>query len=174
MAHSRARFQARSRRSRLWNQGPGGQTITSFASSTTSVLGLGQTSLGGVTIARVRGNLELVLTAAAAAGDGFHVGFGIGISTADAFSVGGVTSLPNPLDDMDWGGWIYHTILDIHNVTATIADGSNVPVVRHVVDSKAMRKMKPNETIWGSMQVIEDGTSGLEVSFDSRMLVLLA
>ena len=61
MALSRRQFPARSQRTTLWNQGPGSQVSTSFSSSTTSVLGFGQTALGGVTLVRLRGNSVVVV-----------------------------------------------------------------------------------------------------------------
>ena len=176
MARSSQRFPARSRRTTIWNQGPGQQTVDVVSSSTTLVLGLGQTAFGGTTIIRIRGNFAATLQTAGAAGDGFHMGLGIGISTADAFSVGGVTSLPNPLDDIGWGGWMYHRILDVHTATSSITDGVNAvcSVVQVEVDTKAMRKMLPNETIWASLQLVEDGAASVGVFFDSRMLVKLS
>ena len=175
MAHSSRRFPVRNQRTVLWAQGPGSVTVTSFSSSTTSVLGLGQTSLGGVTIVRMRGAFEAHLQTVGSAGDGFHCGVGIGIVTGDAFSVG-VGSMPNPLADIDWGGWLYHWIFDLHTPTATIGDGVNSAGahIRFQIDSKAMRKMKPNETIFGSIQTEEDGAASMGVFFDTRMLFKLS
>ncbi len=176
MAHSSRRFPARSpRRQTIWSQGPGSQTATTFAASTTSILGLGQTSGGGVTVVRLRGRISCVLETTSAAARGFHCALGIGIVTQDAFTVGGVTALPNPFDDIDWGWW-YHSIFDVQSVTATIADGVNAGSAWYTaeVDSKAMRKLVPNETIFASLQVFESGTESMDVLFDSRMLVKLS
>ena len=175
MAHFPRRSQARSpRRTTVWSQGPGSQTATTFASSTTSVLGLGQTSGGGVTVVRLRGRISCVLETTSAAARGFHCALGIGIASADAFAAG-VASLPNPFDDIDWSWW-YHSIFDVQSVTATIADGVNAVGAFYTaeVDSKAMRKIAPNETIFASLQVLESGTESMDVLFDSRMLVKLS
>ncbi len=171
MAHSRRQFPARSQRTTLWNQGPGSQTSTSFSSSTTSVLGLGQTALGGVTLVRLRGNMQALLNLGGG-GEGFHCAIGLGVVTNDAFSVGGVTSLPNPFDDIDWTWW-YHRIFDVHSRSSfNSADPGGL--FNLDIDSKAMRKMKPNETVFASLQVIESGTASMDVYFDTRMLFKLA
>jgi len=162
------------KRALIWNQGPGSATVTNFSSSTTSVLGLGQTGFAATTLMRLRGYLAATLTTVGAITDGFHCAVGVGLVTADAFTVGGVTSLPNPFDDIDWK-WIYHRIFDVHCVTATIGDGVNAGAVHlgFEVDTKAMRKMAPNETLFASMQVVEDGAATMDVFFDSRMLIKL-
>ena len=172
MARSNQRFPARSHRSSIWNDGPGDEAVTGFSASGSAVFGLGQASLGGNTVVRIRGNLEAVLTAAAAAGQGYHVGLGIGIVSTDAFVDIGITALPDPLDDKGYP-WMYHRIFDVHAVTATIADGSNNNVVRFEVDTKAMRKMKPAETLCMIAQVVEIGAATVNLHFDSCMLIKL-
>jgi len=65
---------------------------------------------------------------------------------------------------------------DIHARSAGDTDGVNSVsgYYREEVDSKAMRKIAPNETIFGSLQVVEVGTAVMEAFFDSRMLVKLS
>ena len=84
------------------------------------------------------------LLTAAAAGDGFFGAVGIGIVTNQAF-VAGVTSMPEPFDEVNWDGWMWHFFFDIRSVTATIGDGVNAASVSQLltIDSKAMRKLEP-------------------------------
>ena len=177
MAHSNLRrHQLRSpRRTVVWNQGPGSATVTAFSSNVTTVLGLGQTSLGGVTVVRLRGSLQAFLRSGDAGGVGFHCALGVGIVTQDAFSVG-VTAMPNPQDDTDWK-WLYHRIFDLHTLDATIANSygpAGLAAIQFEVDSKAMRKMVPNQTIFASLQVVEAAAATMDVYFDSRMLLKLS
>ena len=168
---SRANVVRSPKRSSFWNEGPGGITAQAFTASTTIVLGLGQTPLiPGLTIVRTRGFLEIVLEAASAIGEGMAGAFGIGIVSTDAFGVG-VTALPAPIDDQEWGGWLFHQHWSIHATTATISDGVNTGRIAFDVDSKAMRKFGLNEVLFASMQTTEIGTSQLEVFFNSRLLV---
>ena len=175
MAHSSRRFRVRSQRRSIWNAGPGDTSQTTITATTTTVLGLGQSSLGGNTIVRIRGWLRALVTASSVGGAGFDCAVGIGISSTDAFVDVGVTALPNPFDDLGWP-WIYHRMFSVLATTATIADGSNAAGIYHQfdIDSKAMRKMGPNETIWMSLQTVERGTATMLVGAFSRMLVKLA
>ena len=162
------------RRETAWNEGPGGVTAQAFSATGTILLGSGITPLApGLTLVRLRGNVEVVLEAAANIGEGMAGALGIGIISADAFGIG-VTAAPNPLDDQDWGGWLYHRHWSLHATTATIADGVNTGRMDWEVDSKAMRKFGLNEVIFASMQVTEIGASQVEVFFDSRVLVKLS
>ena len=176
MAHSPRGFSRGARAPRrkvFWNEGPGGSTVTSFASSTTSILGAGVTAISvGLTVVRIHGMLSCYLGTTSAGVRGFHCVFGMGIVSNDAFAVG-VTAVPNPADDMDWPGWMVHRIFDVQSLTATIADGSNaVSAVGLIeIDNKSMRKLGLNETLFGSLQVVENGTEGLEVFFETRILV---
>jgi len=110
-----------------------------------------------------------VLEAAANIGEGFSGAFGVGIVSSDAF-VAGVGSVPNPLDDQDWPGWLYCLHWSLHASTATISDGVNTGRISVDVDSKAMRRFRSNEAMFASMQVTEVGTAQVEVFWNSRTL----
>jgi len=176
MAHSRGSRQGRatSRRLTTWALGPGGSTLTAFTASGEAILGSGvSTALSDTTLIRLRGNIEVIQTLGGA-GEGFHMGFGVCVVSLDAFDIG-ITAVPKPLDDMAWDGWLYHRILDIHSISATIGDGVNSTalVVREEVDSKAMRKLRDHERLLTVCQVVEVGTASINVFFDSRALFKL-
>ena len=116
----------------------------------------------------------MVFEASDAAGGGFFGALGIGVVTSDAFAVG-VTAVPNPVDDADWDGWMWHQFVSVHTITATIADGVNAQGVyaRVPIDTKAMRKIPLNETVFLSLQVAEAISATMEVFADSRMLLKL-
>ena len=103
------------------------------------------------TILRVRGQYAVGFDGGAD-GDLQKVGFGIAVLATDVF-LGAVASMPTPLGDVDypWLFW-YESNLQL---TVPIAGESSSDIMafeRVVVDSKAMRKVKPNETVFYIVQ----------------------
>ncbi len=177
MARPRGFPRGRSRRLTDWDQGPGSQVVTAITSTTAVILGAGiGPTLETLTIVRLRGALQAFLTSGDSINSGFHCALGIGVVTVDAFTVGGVASVPHPLDDMSWGGWLYHRIFDLHNATSTITDNlvNGLGVLSFEVDSKAMRKVRVNDLVFAVIQTVEDPASGMSIFFDSRILWKLA
>ena len=183
MARSRRSFAAsspaRHRRLTAWELGPGFSALTSaavqaFSSSTTAILGDGITPvIPNLTIVRIHGHMLLSLTAAAAQRDGFQWAAGIGIVTADAFGIG-VTAVPNPFDDIEWPGWMWHAMGDLRTAAATLMVGDppenplTVPIA-----TKSMRKLRLNEVATLVLQVGETGTATLDARAATRILVKL-
>ena len=183
MARSRGSFQARApRRRRGWDVGPGGTTITTFTTSSSAFLGSAITpNIDGLTLARLRGELAIHLQSTSAAGDGFTGAFGIGLATFAAVTAG-IASVPTPITEMAWDGWIYHTFFSIRSAgiiaAGTAADDQVAPSVissslRREVDSKAMRKLNDLDAIYACVEVVETGTVVMNVDFNSRSLLLL-
>jgi len=106
------------------------------------------------------------------ADDGFHGALGIGIVTDDAFAIG-VTAVPDPIDDMEWDGWLYHRFWDIHSRGTFSNDDGHINAVSFEVDSKAMRKMTEGDTLFAIVQVVEAATATGSIWFDSRALFKL-
>ena len=134
----------------------------------------------GLTLVRTRGQLILVLTSASAAGAGFVGAFGIGIVTAQAFAAG-VASIPGPINDEDWDGWLFHHYFAVVS-SSVIADtvsssddfgNSQSAVLRIDVDSRAMRKLEENQVIVGVLEADEIATSVMGWYLNSRSLVKL-
>ena len=179
MARSFASNQVRTRsprRKTSWEFGPGGTTANSFSSSTTAILGGGVAAAeNGLTLVRLRGSLQAFLKTSDQANGGFHCVMGIGVASSDAFVIG-VTALPNPADDPSWPGWLYWRVFDVHTFDATIASSfgpAGLAAIQFEVDSKAMRKLGINETIFASVQTIEAGAATMSIFFESRTLVKL-
>ena len=172
------RFPARGRSWRRtgWEPGPGDGTLQSISSNTTTILGSGIELLtDGSTVGRIRGSIIAIVTAGTAATSGFHLTYGIGIVTADAFGVG-QSAMPSPSADADWEGWLWWHTTWVGLVTATIADGANAvgAVVRIPIDTKAMRKIDSNETIFLNVQSADEiGTAVVSTAGDTRMLLIL-
>ena len=115
----------------------------------------------------------IALKDAAASADGYHGAFGIGVFTAEAFAA---AAHPLPLTDNFWDGWLYHTYFDVFAADLLGGGGTNqIPgAFRAEVDSKAMRKLKLNDTITAVIEVAEVGTAEMFAKFDSRVLIKLA
>ena len=178
MGHSRGnqRLIRSPRRTTIWNEGPLSTAVQSATAASTLVVNTGQTALGGVTLVRTRGHLAIWISSAGSDGDGFtRVQAGIGIVTTDAFAAGG-SSMPTPLDDPDWGGWLWFDAVGpvIGQELANLNSGP-MGQVRLPIDSKAMRKVKPNETIFGSVSFqAEIGVATINMAMDTRMLIKLS
>ena len=71
--------------------------------------------------------------------------FGIGIVSGDAFAIG-TTAIPGPFTDSDWGGWFVW-----RSFSYFLEFASGVGIMRGMeqleIDSKAMRKIGPNEVM---------------------------
>ena len=123
---------------------------------------------------RTRGYVRALQLTAASAGDGMRIGFGIAKATEAAIAAG-IASVPTPLTEQDWDGWLFWTKLTVASVTATIADGVNAAAVQHRVeiDSKAMRKVPEDEGLYAAVEAVETGTVTVRIAHDSRMLFKL-
>ena len=168
-----------------WSVGPetsglgGPQAITGtgavFAGTSTAF------AFDGDTLVRTRGELLLLLTAASAVGDGFHGAFGIGLATTAAIVAAGA-SLPTPITEEDWDGWLYHRYFSIIAggtiAAATAAQqgdqvNSTSAALRIEVDSKAMRKVAIDMGLFAVVEVVEHGTAVAEFLFNCRTLIKL-
>ena len=106
------------------------------------VIGAGQDN----TVLRSRG--ELVVQAVAdAATDTAVMGLGIGVITTNSRIVGG-TSVPGPITDIGWDGWLYHRFVGFEANPATSASNVAILLNRVVdIDSKAMRKLPEGSSV---------------------------
>ena len=120
------------------------------------------------TIVRNRGNVSIKITTVTADLD--IVGaFGLGIVTAEAFAAG-VGSMPEPFSDADWGGWMVWRSFSYHFEFIT-GTGSDFLVWDFEVDSKAMRKVSPNEVL---VLIAESQVGAYSISTPLRTLVKLS
>ena len=109
---------ATQRRKTSWAAGPGGTAAGTVSATGSTILGSGITFLvDGLTIVRLRGEMLLYLTAAAASKDGFAGAFGIARFGSAAF-LAGVASMETPIDEEDWDGWLYHRYFTVKSPQA--------------------------------------------------------
>jgi len=162
------------RRKTAWDVGPGGGGIITLTGTVATILGTGsQLTTDGITLVRTRGHMNMWLDLVAAKTDGFVGAFGIGVVTSQAFAIG-VTAMPTPFTDMDWDGWLFHQFVSIRGLDpATDLNPDGPRFQRFEVDSKAMRKLKEDDTIFAMIDVVESGTATARLDFNSRVLFKL-
>ncbi len=168
------RRQARGRSSgisRDWGVGPGGTAVTQLTGSGVSLLGSALSPQGSeITVMRTRGIFDAFLEGVPAAdGGGYFGAVGIGKATLSAFTAG-IGSLPTPITEADWDGWLWHSFFSLHVGDVTFAGTPGAQVTMEV-DSKAMRKFDIQEVLYAAVEVVETGSAVLNMRFDSRMLL---
>ncbi len=159
-------------RGRLTEWGPGPTFVDSTSASTASILSTTVAVVAEkVTIVRVRGSFHFFLTAGTAIGDGFRFGLGIGVIETAAIAAG-VGSLPTPITEVGWRGWLYHEFFDLRVLSTTLGDGVNAGVAhyRAVIDSKAMRIQGSDQSLFAVYETVESGAAVVEVQGETRIL----
>ena len=173
MARGRGRFpQARGQRRATSWIGSADQAYTSVAATTAVLLETfpvdGSFVEEGFTIVRVRGVLSVELSASSA--DQEAVGaFGIGIFNDSAVAAG-VGSLLSPWTELDWDGWLVWQAWAFTFESITQA-GVLMFSKEFMIDSKAMRKVQPQETV---CVIAESEIGAVRVASPFRMLAKYA
>ena len=108
------------------------------------------------TILRIRGGIVNVVDTATD-GDDITIGYGLAILSTDAFALG-ATAFPDPLGEPEypWLWWYASSLIStlLNSANGVVSDVAAAE--RIVVDSKAMRKVKPGESlVW----VVQTGSA---------------
>jgi len=137
----------------------GSVIISSFAPDDLAIL--------KATVVRVRGFAQFAPSAASA--DLFFSGaFGLGVVSDEAFTAG-AASIPRPFDDDDWAGWLVHGYYG-GNFEFDSSGNTFFPYFFDI-DSKAMRKVGPGQTlVW----MVESQEGAVAVVIHARVLMLLS
>ena len=99
----------------------------------------------------------------------FSGAYGLGVVSAEAQAIG-ATAIPRPFDDDDWGGWMVHGYYAGHLEFQSATSEHQTPFL-YQIDSKAMRKIGPNETlIW----MVESFEGAVAVTIHARVLAKLS
>ena len=120
----------------------------------------------GETIVRIRGLVSLSLKSSSAVGDGFFGAIGIGV-VSTAAATAGVASIPTPLTEAAWDGWMLHQYLVVEDVDGSTGNGA---MDRVQLDSKAMRKLTEDDSLVLVWEGIETGTATGAVQCRVRVL----
>ena len=120
------------------------------------------------TIVRARGRISLQ-PQSFEANDNFVGAFGMGVVSNEARAVG-VTAIPEPFTDADWGGWMVWQPFAFHNDFTASTQSSFPANVDIVIDSKAMRKVEPNSAL---VFVVESLEGAFFIAEQVRILLML-
>ena len=154
-----------------WSPGPksAAQGASVGFSATGAILGTisSQATLDGLTIVRLRGECTAQLVTASSQGDGFSCAVGVALVTTAALTAG-VASVPTPLTEEGWDGWLYHRYFQLFAGAAIAAATAAQQIdlthptsaaVRFEVDSKAMRKDTVDNAVMVVFEAVEVGTA---------------
>ena len=169
MARSRS-FRGRPSGPRRLTQwiGPADQGYVSVASAGKTIIGTAPFT-EAATIVRTRGQVS-VQPGSFAADLNVIGAFGVCIVSDEAVAIG-VTAVPGPFDQADWTGWMVWRSFSLH-LDVQSAVGFDVQgMMNFEVDSKAMRKVYPNETL---ILVAESQAGAYDISTPLRHLVKLS
>ena len=106
--------------------------------------GIGFSVTGKATILRIRGNW-LIKGTPDAVSDDMVIGLGIMIVSTDSATVGG-TSVPSPLGDPG-SPWLWHQYVPLMAGQTALLGQDIGSMVRGEIDTKAMRKIGPNQSL---------------------------
>ncbi len=102
--------------------------------------------IGAGTILRVRCNdILMSFDGAQQAGDDINLTLGLGVVSTDA-AVLGATAMPDPLAENDYP-WLWWGNYTLRSTAAAAFNQLGTSVLRLEVDSKAMRKVKPKQSL---------------------------
>ncbi len=137
------------------------------------------TTLGGglsfsipATILRFRGYVSAFFDATGlSVGDRMCVAVGVAIVSTDAFTLG-ATAMPDPAGEPDYP-WIWWKEFCLHSEQTAAHSAYGIGAQRYELDSKAMRKIKPGETVTTIVQsTFTAGAPGVEFDLGQlRMLI---
>ncbi len=159
------------RRKTQW-VGPADQANVTVAAGGASILNSFDPQAQGLqspTIVRTRGSFSFQ-PAAFSADVAIHGAYGIGVVSDQSFNAG-VASMPEPFSDADWDGWFvwrsFTMAFEFQDAT-----GTQFPVnIMYEIDSKAMRKVGPNETV---VAIAESQSGAFNCADHTRLLFKLS
>ncbi len=164
----RTHFRGRTSKQRLTQWvGPADQGFIAVATGGATIVGFASFE-EAVTAIRTRGMVS-VRPQAFAAGVDVVGAIGLGIVSTEAF-VAGIVSVPEPFNDADWGGWFVWRSFAYRFDFSTNEGALNFDWTFEV-DSKAMRRITPNETV---VMVAESQVGAYSIAMPLRMLVKLS
>ena len=161
-----------SRRKTSWSAGPQ-QIPTNLSAAGATLWALGSQALeDGLTAVRIRGEGSLLQVTTTTVLDGFaNVGLGICNVSENAFNAG-VASVPTPLTDIGWDGWMWHMLLsEFVGMSTTETGQAGSEYVRFPIETKAMRKTRASDVLVGVVELgTEVGAAVLRFQATSRVL----
>jgi len=149
------------------------ESVAGGATKTTgNISATGASGVGGTTLIRTRGSVMVAMDPGAA-GDAIIVGLGLCVVSTDAFTAGSA-SLPGPISDVDFD-WFWHSLYALGPSSGSAELETSIRSnLWQEIDSKAMRKLKPNQTMaFMSEATILSGSPTYDLNAAVRQLVKL-
>ena len=128
-------------------------------STTSTFQGAAINFLEPATILRMRGFVSAAFDETMQVGDEFMVTFGLGIISSDAFAAG-AASIPDPASEPEYP-WLWWGAMFLQANVAAAQEVWGQTAMRLEVDSKAMRRVKPRESLTWIVQTA--GAAGAPV-----------
>ncbi len=141
-------------------------------STNTTVLSGGTISFAeAFTILRCRGYVQASMDATKQVDDHIRVIFGLGIVSTDAATLG-ATAMPDPGDEANFP-WLWWGSLRLRSYVAAGAEAWGMTAQRLEVDTKAMRRVKPGQSlVWIAETASVTGAVVTNIDFgETRVLV---
>ena len=158
-----ARNQRGPRRRTHWSEISGAVTVTATGATLLSSL---PGDHQGETLIRSRGLAVTTLEAGNTVGDGFFGAIGLAIVSAAA-AAAGVGSVPTPITEAAWDGWLMHRYISA--VRAFEVGGPGL-YTQYELDSKVMRKVTEDDALILVVDVVETGTATMSIEARIRLL----
>ena len=169
MARRRSRFIRPPVKTKIWiGAGVGPLTVIASTARTLSNLNANALLLRPFTILRTRLVLGIQTDQESAAED-WSGDFGLIVVSEPASSIG-VTAIPTPLSETN-ADWFVHQPLMFSFAFITGAGFDGQKMTQYIVDSKAMRKVGPNDQVVGLVE--PRSATGAIITMEGRMLVQL-
>ncbi len=124
------------------------------------------------TILRMRGGVQASFDESVQAGDRATLAFGLAVVSTDAFSAGAV---PDPASEPEYP-WLWWGVIELE-CTIVTANWTAFPwgsgAMRLPVDSKAMRKIKPGESLtWVAQAAVMTGSPTVIAKFEQTRTLI--
>ena len=146
-------------------------TVRSTLTADSTLLGGSLAFAVPATILRVRGYVSGQFDSTKQVGDRIDLTWGFAVLSTDAVSAG-PTVLPDPGDEPNYP-WLWWMDMDLESHIAAGEEAWGTTAQRYEVDSKAMRKVKPGESLVGLVQA--RGAAGAPVTIvhfgETRVLI---
>ncbi len=153
----------------VWSGLAAGAAVMGSITTGTAIQGIISFDLAG-TLRRIRGEVQAMFTTAAAANSMKVLAVGLIMASSDAV-VAGATAIPSPATDLK-APWVWHGFLLLARTATTEGQDSFMTSARLSIDSKAMRRVKPNEDLVFVMDPVDlVGTEGAQLQLAVRALI---
>ncbi len=146
-------------------------SVVQSISSDSTVLGSSLAFAIPATILRCRGQIAVGMDESKQVNDTCKLAFGLAMISTDAFAAG-AGSVPDPAGEADFP-WLWWYEVHLNNFVAAASESGGLYQVRIELDSKAMRKVKPGESLAFITQYVDITGAPIVDLLQSQIRVLI-